>query len=270
MKGWLKVLASAISFSVLGLGGALFSLLGLPLLHCLPGGRERLRWRTRWVIHRFFRTLARFIGWAGIFTLHAENLPPREQLDGTLILATHPGYLDVVLLLALFDQLTCVVKGGIWNNLFFGRVVRAAGYIPALDPATVLEEGAQALARGEALLLFPEGTRTLPGKPYTFHRGAAHLALQAHVRVLPILIACEPPLLAKGHRWYELPRVPCDYQIRAVPPLDLPWPGLADLSPSQAARKVTAWLEDRFNQETHDSGPHAARHEAVHRQDPRS
>jgi hypothetical protein len=31
---------------------------------------------------------------------------------------------------------------------------------------------------------------------------------------------------------------------------------------------VTAWLEDRFNQEAHVSGHHAARHEAVHRQDP--
>jgi 1-acyl-sn-glycerol-3-phosphate acyltransferase len=236
----------------------------------LPGGQARLRGRTRWVIHRFFRALARFIGWAGIFRLRTENLPPRAQLDGMLILATHPGYLDVVLLLALFDQLTCVVKSGVWNNLLFGRVVQAAGYIPALDPATVLEAGVLALGRGEALLLFPEGTRTQPGEPYTFHRGAAHLALRAHVRILPILIACEPPLLAKGHRWYELPRVPCDYEIRAVPPLELPWLGLADLSSSQAARKVTAWLEDRFNQETHDPGHHPARDEAVHRQNPRS
>lgn len=270
MKWLLRVLASAISFSVLGLGGALFSLLGLPILRLLPGGPARLCWRTRWVIHRFFRTLARFIGWAGIFELRAENLPPREQLDGVLILATHPGYMDVVLLLALFDQLTCVVKGGIWNNPLFGRVVRAAGYIPSLDPVGVIEAGAQALGRGEALLLFPEGTRTRPGEPYAFHRGAAHLALQAHARILPILIACEPPLLAKGQRWYEMPHVPCDYHIRAVAPLELPWPGLTNLPQAQAARKVTAWLEDRFNQEIHDSGHHAPRDEAVHRENPRS
>jgi len=236
----------------------------------LPGGQARLRWRTRWVIHRFFRTLAHFIGWAGIFKLRTENLPPRAQLDGVLLLATHPGYMDVVLLLALFDQLTCVVKGGIWNNFLFGRVVRAAGYIPALDPAMVIEAGVLALGRGEALLLFPEGTRTQPGEPYTFHRGAAHLALQAHARILPILIACEPPLLAKGQRWYELPRVPCDYEIRAIAPLELPWPSLTGLPPSLAAREVTAWIEDRFNQEAHDSRHHAPRDETVHRENPRS
>lgn len=269
MKQALKVLASAIGFSALGVGGVLFSLVGLPLLRLLPGDEARLRWRTRWVIHRFFQAVVRFLSWAGIFDLRTDALPPREQLDGVLILATHPGYLDVVLLLSVLEQLTCVVKGDIWTNPLFGRVVRAAGYIPALDPTTVIEEGARALARGEALLLFPEGTRTLPGEPYAFHRGAAHLALQAQSRILPILIACEPPLLAKGHRWYELPRVSCDYHIRAVAPLDLPRHGLTELPPPQAARKVTAWLEDRFNQETHDSGHHAARDEAVHRQNPR-
>lgn len=268
MKRFLKIIASGIGFSSLGVGGLLFSLLGIPILWLLPGGPERLRWRTRWVIFRYFRALAGFLEWAGIFDLRTEAIPPRKQLDGLLILATHPGYLDVVILLSLLDQLTCVVKAGIWNNLLFGHVVRAAGYIPALDPTMVIEVGALALARGETILLFPEGTRTLPGEPYAFHRGAAHLALHARVRILPLLVACEPPLLAKGHRWYEMPRDPCDYSFRAIAPLDLPWPDLTELSPSQAARKVTAWLEDRFNQEIHAAGHHTARHEAVHRQDP--
>ncbi len=268
MKRTLKVLASGIGFSSLGIGGLLFTLLGLPLLHLLPGGTDRLHWRTRWVVHKYFVALVGFLEWAGIYDLTTRDLPPRADLDGLLLLATHPGYLDVVLLLGRIDQLTCVVKGDIWNNPLFGRVVRAAGYIPALDATSVIELGAEALARGETLLLFPEGTRTQPDAPYAFHRGAAHLALRARARILPLLISCSPPLLAKGHRWYEMPRDPCDYCIRAAAPLDLPWPSLTDLPPPQAARKVTAWLEDRFNQEIHDSGHHPARHEAVHRQDP--
>jgi len=187
-----------------------------------------------------------------------------------LILATHPGYLDVVILLSLIDQLTCVVKADIWNNPFFGWVVQAAGYIPALDdPTRVIEAGAAALGRGEALLLFPEGTRTQPGEPYAFHRGAAHLLLQAPAPILPIVITCDPPLLAKGHRWYEIPSVSCDYHLRALAPLEIPRPGPSDLPPSQAAREVTAWLEGRFNQEIHDSGHLTAGDETVHRPHPR-
>jgi 1-acyl-sn-glycerol-3-phosphate acyltransferase len=268
MKQPLKIFVSAMGFTALGIGGILFSLLGLPLLRLLPGGQAGLQRRTRWVIHRFFRAIIRFVVWAGFFQPRVEGLPPQSQRKGLLILATHPGYLDVVLLLSLLEQAICVVKGDIWNNPLFGGVVRSAGYIPALDPIQMVEEGARALARGEVLLLFPEGTRTQPGEPYRFHRGAAHLALKAQARILPILVTCEPPLFAKGHRWYEIPSVSCDYYICALAPLDLPWADITELPSPQAAREVTTWLESRFNQEIHDSSNLTPGDEAVHRQDP--
>ncbi len=82
---------------------------------------------------------------------------------------------------------------------------------------------------------------------YAFHRGAAHLALQSRAPVLPILVACEPPREPRVTDGRHVEHDPCDYSFRAIAPLDLPWPGLTDLPPSQAARKVTAWgLEDRF------------------------
>lgn len=257
MRRIIKIPASAVGFTALGVGGILFSLLGLPLLRLGPGGSAALQRRMRWVIHRFFKAMVWFLSTAGLFDLRTEGLPERKALDGTLILATHPGYLDVVLLLALLEQLTCVVKEGIWTNPLFGRVVRAAGYIPALGPESVLEAGTRALERGEALLLFPEGTRTDPDRPHTFHRGAAHLALRCRPRLLPLYITCTPPLLVKGHRWFEIPRDSCDYCIRAAEPLDLPWSDLEGLPVPLAARKLTRWLEGRFNQETSHAGHHA-------------
>jgi len=267
MRRIIKVPASAVGFTALGVGGILFSLFGLPLLRLLPGGPSALQRRTRWVIHRFFQAMVWFLSKAGLFNLRIEDLPERKALDGTLILATHPGYLDVVLLLSLLEQLTCVVKTGIWTNPLFGRVVQAAGYIPALGPESVIESGALALARGEALLLFPEGTRTNPGQPHVFHRGAAHLALRCRPSILPLFITCTPPFLAKGHRWFEIPRDSCDYCIRATAPLDLPWLDLKGLPVPRAARMLTRWLEGRFNQETTHAGHHDDRDQAVHHPD---
>ena len=250
MPPLLKVIASGIGFSSVGIGGMLFSLLGTPLLRLLPGGKPALQRRTRTVFFVYFRALVRFLAWAGIYDLRTE-LPPRGELDGVLILATHPGYLDVVMALGTLEQLTCVVKLGVWNNPLFGWAVRAAGYIPARDPESVLVDGTQALLRGETLILFPEGTRTDPGQPYRFQRGAAHLALRSGASILPVLVTCDPPLLAKGHRWYHMPQHPCDYRIRALAPLGPFNPG--SLPPPQAARELTERLEARFNQEVYES-----------------
>lgn len=247
----LQILASGIGFSSVGIGGVLFSLLGTPVLRLLPGGKPALQRRTRAVFFFYFRALARFLSWSGIYDLRTD-LPPRAELDGTLLLATHPGYLDVVMALGTLDQLTCVVKLGVWNNPLFGWAVRAAGYIPARDPESVLEAGAAALARGETIILFPEGTRTDPGKPYRFQRGAAHLALRSGAPILPILVTCDPPLLAKGHRWYHMPHQPCDYRMRALALLGPCGP--EGLPAPQAARELTERLEARFNQEVYGSG----------------
>lgn len=268
LRRFWKIVASGIGFGSLGVLGVLFSLFAIPLLHLLPGGKAALRRRTRALFFIYFRTLVRFLSWAGIFTLTLREMPPRQAMDGMIILSTHPGYLDVVLLLGTVEDLTCVVKPAIWNNPMFGWAVKAAGYIPALDPATVLERGAKALARGEVLVVYPEGTRTLPGSPYRFQRGAAHLAMKSRAPMLPLIVTCEPPLLAKGHRWYQMPEHPCDYQFRALAPLHLPAQVTEDLSEPLAARQLTEWLEAQFNKEVYGSGHHPLGDQAVHCEDP--
>ena len=264
MPRLLKVIASGIGFSSVGLGGLLFSLLGVPLLWLLPGGKPALQRRTRRIFFLYFRGLVRFLSAAGIYDLRLD-LPPRRELDGTLLLATHPGYLDVVMILGSIEQVTCIVKPGVWKNPGFGWAVRAAGYIPTLSPEGVIEEGAQALGRGETLVLFPEGTRTEPGQSYHFQRGAAHLALRSGAPVLAVAVSCDPPLLAKGHRWYHMPRESCDYRIRAFARLGPFSPG--SLPPSQAARDLTERLEQRFDRDIHGSGHPSAGDQALHRQD---
>lgn len=266
MKRFLKILASGIGFGSLGVLGATFSLLAIPVMRLLPGGKSALQRRARACFFLYFRTLVRFLQWAGIYTLHLEALPHRAAMDGQVLMATHPGYLDVVLMLGSIEQLTCVVKPAIWNNPLFGWAVRAAGYIPALDPDWVLNRGAKALARGETLVLFPEGTRTLPGSPYRFQRGAAHLLLRSGAPILPLVVTCDPPLLAKGHRWYHMPEHPCEYRIRALPSVAPP-PADPALPAPQAARALTEWLEALFNQEVYGSDDHPPRDEALHRED---
>lgn len=50
----------------------------------------------------------------------------------------------------------------------------------------IIREGKSRLNQGFSVLIFPEGTRTLPGKTGSFARGGASLAIKAGVSVLPI------------------------------------------------------------------------------------
>jgi 1-acyl-sn-glycerol-3-phosphate acyltransferase len=244
----LKILVSGILFLLLGLGGAVLSFLVLPVLRLLPGGRGRLRARAGWLIRRSFQLFVFALEASGILRVETRGLPGPEQLKGTLVLCNHPSYLDVVVLIALLPQALCVVKGAVYRSVFFGGLVRAAGYIPS---AEVLEAGGEALLGGNTLILFPEGTRSRSGQPFKFRRGAAYLALGSGARILPLVLSCTPELLAKGHRWYHVPIETCRFQVRAggAPPFEAA--PIGSSTPHLAARQLIEALEHYYEKEAH-------------------
>lgn len=244
-----KILVSGLLFSALGIGGIVLTLLVLPLLRLLPGGREGLNRRSGWLIHRCFRLFVFALEASGILRLEVQGLPGPEALRGTLIVANHPSYLDVVVLVSLLPTAVCVVKEAVYHSFFFGSVVRAAGYIPI--SGAVLEAGRDALRSGKTLIIFPEGTRSRRGRPVKFQRGAAYLAQTPGIRILPLVVECRPDLLAKGHRWYHVPIDTCRFRVRAggLPSFD-PSPA-ASSTPHLAARQLIEALENYYNKETY-------------------
>lgn len=254
LKQGFKILASGALFSLLGLGGLLATALVVPFLRF---GSDRQR-RARRFIQICFKGFVWALQGSGILKLEVEGLPedPRT-LDGCLLLPNHPGYLDVVLLIAVLGRPCCVVKNFVYDNLLFGRVVRAAGYVANRDPEGLIAEGASVLRQGDGLILFPEGTRSHLGEPLRFQRGAAHIALESGALLRPILVTCEPPLLSKGAKWYDIPLETCRYRIRIQPQLDLDVPRLCELPRHHAARTLTHALEQHFHKELHESGRHA-------------
>ena len=123
----------------------------------------------------------------GILTYRVEGAE-RLRKPGRLIVANHPTLIDVVLLVSQMPEVDCIVKRGLWRNPFLRWPVSWAGYLPNSEGEQLIEACAATLRRGHSLLVFPEGTRTVPGKPLRMQRGAAHIALAADAEILPVTI----------------------------------------------------------------------------------
>ena len=123
-----------------------------------------------------------------------------------MIIANHPSLIDVVLIMSLMDRTQCVVKASVRKNPFMRGVVTATNYIPNLgDPERMIEDCVTALRTGHNLLIFPEGSRTVPGKKVRLQRGFANIALKARAPVRLVTVTCNPPTLRKGEKWYQIP-----------------------------------------------------------------
>lgn len=242
IRSW-RIFATGLSFAVFGLGTVLLTVtLFLPLWLWSRGVDERRR-RFQHTYHRGCRF---FIGFMKMLNLISYEVHGLEHLRGhnRLVLANHPSLIDAVFLLSWMPEAVCIVKRALWRNSFLGWAVRAAGYIGNASPEGLIEDCVANLRAGRTLIVFPEGTRSVPGRPPQFKRGAARIALGAAVQIVPVQIRCEPITLTKGLKWYQVPERTPHYTFIVGAPLPAArFAAAPDESTSQAARRLTRQLQ---------------------------
>ncbi len=245
-----RLLMTGVAFASFSVGGLLITLCVFPVIRILPGGASARRDRMQRVIHTLFRVFIRLTCAVGIMRLHLKNAEALRSTPGTLVLANHPTLIDVVVMISLMPKADCVVKAALWKSPFLGGVVRAAGYISNdKSPEELVDACADILRRGGALIIFPEGTRSVPGTSLQFQRGAARIALGSGKPILPVVLRCDPPTLGKGNRWHDIPHRRFDFSLEVKSQLhveDLIDPALPS---SVAVRRLTETLKNYFAQE---------------------
>lgn len=237
---------TVFSFLVFGVGGLLLPIIAMPILYVLPGSTELREQRGQRVIHHAFRFYIGLMKFLGVLSYEVEGI---EKLSNArLILANHPSLIDVIFLISLMPNASCVVKGKLIRNPFTRGPVKTAGYIINEESDKVIAAAGEAFSKRRALIIFPEGTRTTPGKPLVLKRGAANIAIRTAADITPVLISCRPTTLTKENRWYQVPASKVHMRLR-VDDLISVAPYLRDNTPSVAARQLTADLADYFDKE---------------------
>jgi 1-acyl-sn-glycerol-3-phosphate acyltransferase len=217
---WLRLPATGLCFLVFGVAACLLGVFVLPLIRLLSFNRARGRRIARNVVGGGLRGFVIFMRAAGV--LRYEFIG-RGKLGraGQLVVANHPTLIDVVFLLGFTPHATCIVKAGLFRNLITRGAVNAAGYIPNAPTEEMIHAAQRALEDGEPLVVFPEGTRTVPGAPMQMQRGAANVALRGARVLTPVFITCDPPTLSKNLPWYRIPPRRPTFTLRAGDDIDL-------------------------------------------------
>ncbi len=247
-----RTVATAISFAAFGIGGLLLRVLVFPLLQLLVWRREACVGAARTIIRWSFRAYIGLMRALGVLRYELRGLDKLER-GGMLILANHPTLIDTIFLMAHVKRADCIVKAALWNNPFTGGPVRAAGYINNAGGAELVDACVASLARGNNLIIFPEGTRTPHGGNITLKRGAANVAVRGRCDVTPVLIRCHPPTLGKGEPWWRVPARRAHFEIAVQDDLAITAFTGDGASDVMAARHLTNYLQHYFSsiQEQH-------------------
>jgi len=244
-RAW-RVFATGFSFACFGLGAVLMGFTAWPLLRLSSRNSRVAVARVQRAVSASMRLFVWLMKSLGLLTYEIRG---REKLAarGQFVIANHPTLIDVVFLVGLMPEVDCIVKQALWRNVFLRWPVYWAGYISNATGEGLVAACVRALHEGRSLVVFPEGTRTRPGEPPSFHRGAAQIALAAQRDLRPVTITCEPITLYKGNAWYRVPPRRPHWILAVGEPIAIA-PFLAAGEPQPlAARHLTQALEKGFD-----------------------
>jgi long-chain acyl-CoA synthetase len=197
-----------------------------------------VRWMMRGVAGAFMNSYVR------VRAIGRRNIPAR----GAFILApNHSSHLDSPSVVSAVGGRRRVWAAGAEDYFFtnglkrfvFGRVFDTIAFDRQADGLRGLRRCGEVLARGDGLLLFPEGTRSVNGEMQPFKIGVSVLAIERGVPVVPVYIDRTHELLPKGGRFVRPGTVTVVFGEPIAPP-ELN----DDTDRYQAYRELTRQLHD--------------------------
>lgn len=182
-----RILAKLFCFAFFGICSLILAILLFPIIHIITGFNERrFKIFVRKFNHQYFKIFVKIAELLGAIQLTVENKDSLKDLRSKVVFANHPSLFDVVILFSLIPNANCIVKGELIQNKFISLIIRNL-YIPNNIPfEEQLEMAKASMDEGNNLIIFPEGTRSKPGEPWEFKKGAARFALYAQSDVVPI------------------------------------------------------------------------------------
>ncbi len=155
----------------------------------------------------------------------------RVEVDGAgyvpgtgpvIVAPVHRSFMDFVVAAQVTRRkLYYMAKDDLWRSARFGRFLDSVGAFPVnRDGADRLAiERAQAvLERGDALILFPEGTRRAGPVVEDLHEGAAFLSARTGAPIVPVGIGGTAEAMPKGSKFIR----PVKVHVVVGPPLAPP------------------------------------------------
>ena len=192
---------------------------------------------ARFTFGMFFRI------WFRWKVLHRERVPAK---GGVILASNHVSYLDPVYVVSALERMVVgLARESAFNVPLGGRILRSWRVIPVDQTGTGrgLKTFLSRLRSGDAVIMYPEGTRSPTGQIRAPQPGIGLIIIKSTAPVVPIKLFGAYEAYAR-HHW--LPR-PYQVQIKFGEPLDF-----ADLRAEAKQTKDKDRLKEIYKQAATD------------------
>ena len=147
-----------------------------------------------YLLYNYLMSIMWFLSWIWVFPLFKVltgiSIRGKVPKKGAYIIAcNHVSFLDPPIVgICAGREIHFLAKIGLFEtSKIFARLIRAYNAIP-ISGIQGLRTAMKLLKKGEAVVIFPEGTRSRKGHMLPFNPGVSYLALHLRVPVIPTFI----------------------------------------------------------------------------------
>ena len=206
--------------------------------------------RKRFILHKFTCLWSDII--LRINPYWKVRIEGREKISpGTvyIMVSNHQSGADILVLFKLYNHYKWVAKQSIYYYPFIGWNMWMNGYIPIVrtkrrSKLMMIGKAAEAVMKGNSVMIFPEGTRTRDGNLQPFKTGAFRLALESRSPVLPVAIIGTYHAIRKDSLLIHK-----NYGIKVVVLDPVSYEEIKDLEPKEVATRIHDLILARLNSE---------------------
>lgn len=173
---YIRSFLTIICFTIFGIGAMILNFLLFPFIK----NNKKL---CSDIIHFLWKTFVYFMIFIGLIKLDIKKL---EKIENKIIVATHPSFIDIVILIALIPRSTCFVKKELAYNPILKNLVTSIFITNEVELDELKTESKKMLDCGFNVIIFPSGIRHRRNEFPKIRKGASLVALNARKNIVPI------------------------------------------------------------------------------------
>lgn len=217
----IRSLSVIISFCLFGISSLFVGVIIFPFVRLfIKDESKRLDTYSK-IVHGSYGIFVKFLQLIKVLKINVENTDKLKSIKNSVIVSTHPSYIDVLIILSLIPKTTCFVAPRLTQNKFFKRIVESMFLISGKTLEELQADSKYMLEQGFNVLIFPSGIRHRKNEQPKIRKGASLIALNAKKDIVPIIMYTSFDFLQIGQAFYDAGTEPVIYSIKSSEPIKI-------------------------------------------------
>lgn len=208
------------SFAIFGIGAIILNFLIFPIAQIILKDNRLLYFYSD-IIRQAWKWFVGILISLKIIKLNISGLEEIKQIRQKVIVATHPSFIDILILIALIPRTSCIVKYSLSRNPILFNLVNSIFIMEDESLDKLKFHTKQMIEKGFNIVIFPMGIRHRRNEFPKIKKGAATIAINAKCNIVALKYYTDSDFLFIHQPIYEAGDKTVNYDLSYAGEIDV-------------------------------------------------